>query len=600
MSIFNTLNIGYSGLKTSQIAIDTTGHNISNAENPAYTRQRAVMAPNSPLHTTPGDLGLGAKISEIVRIHDEFVFKRLKNASNSDEYNNLRKNTLDEISNYFPEIDKNGIYNSMQEYFNAWNDFSKNTDSGALKINLAQTTRNFTAIIQQTRNQISDVQKSLDEQLQTAIQEINRIGKQIAELNVKIGNDEAAGDHANDLRDQRDKLELGLSKLVDLAVSKGDLKSDITIDDKMAESGAQYHLAIGGASFVDGKNFHPLVFEKPRGKPFGNVYYRRQDGVKFDLTQYLYGGKVGAIISLRDKDIQKVVDDLDSFAQAMIVNTNNIYAGHATTRMVGDVAVKGDTRIGNSDLPIQDGSFVVKIYDVDGNMVAQRGITVAQEKTFDDIADEINADNDDNNDNVTTNDVDDFVTASVDNLGHFTITMDSTKKDEGYTFALEESDFKNPTRFAGLLGLERFYDGNNAKDITLNHDLDLNPTRIGGNAAPIPGDNTLANRMIQLQYDKVDFYIPYDSKNVVTDDTLSGFFRMSTTKVADTTAAAYSAAETSGTLLTAVVTQFDSISKVDIDEELTNLMKFQTGYSASAKVITAVDQMIQTLLGIKQ
>ena len=600
MSIFNALNIGYSGLKTSQIAIDTTGHNIANAENPAFTRQRAVIAPNTPLHTTPGDLGLGAKISEIVRIHDEFVYKRLKDASNTDEFNSFRKDTLDEISNYFPEIDKNGIYNSMQEYFNAWNDFSKNTDSGALKINLAQATRNFTATIHQTRSQVYDVQKSLDEQLQTAVHEINRIGKQIAELNVKINMDEATGDHANDLRDQRDKLELALSKLVDIAVSKGDMKPDMTVDNKLVEAGSAYHLAIGGASFVDGKSFHPLVFERPKGRQFGNVYYERQDGVKFDLNQYLHGGQVGAILSLRDGEIQKVVDDLDSFAQAMIVNTNTIYAGHATTAMVGNVAVKGDNPIGNSDLPIQDGTFFVKIYDVDGNMVAQRPIEVTQDKTFDDIADEINDDKDDNADGVTNNDVDDFVSASIDTQGHFTITMNSAKKDEGYTFAVEESDFKNPTRFAGLLGLERFYDGQNAKDITLNHDLDLNPTKIGGNAAPISGDNTLANRMIQLQYDKVDFYNPYDSKKLVTDDTLSGFFRMSTTKVADTTAAAHSASETSGALLSAVVNQFDSISKVDIDEELTNLMKFQTGYSASAKVITAVDQMIQTLLGIKQ
>ncbi|HIP14277.1 MAG TPA: hypothetical protein EYG74_02170, partial [Sulfurimonas autotrophica] len=49
-----------------------------------------------------------------------------------------------------------------------------------------------------------------------------------------------------------------------------------------------------------------------------------------------------------------------------------------------------------------------------------------------------------------------------------------------------------------------------------------------------------------------------------------------------------------------VTDEFDSISKVDIDEEMTNLMKYQAGYQASAKVITTIDQMIQTLLGMKQ
>ena len=75
---------------------------------------------------------------------------------------------------------------------------------------------------------------------------------------------------------------------------------------------------------------------------------------------------------------------------------------------------------------------------------------------------------------------------------------------------------------------------------------------------------------------------------------------MSVTGVAEKTASVHSAAETSEALLNAVVNEFDSISKVDLDEELTNLMKYQTGYGASAKVITTIDQMIQTLLSIKQ
>ena len=598
-SIFNALNVGYSGLKTSQIAIDTTGHNIANAQNPDYTRQRVVIAPNNPLHTTPGDIGLGAKITEIVRIHDEFVYKRLKSSSTDNEFQQFRKETLDEISSYFPEIDKNGIYKAMEEYFNAWNDFSKNTDSSALKINLAQQTRNFTQTIRDTCDRIRSVQNSLDEQLQTAIGEINRLGKQIAELNIRIGSNEAAGDHANDLRDQRDKLELALSKLVDIAVSKGEMQPDTTVDRHRIESGEQYHLSIGGSSFVDGPTFHPLVLDTKEESSFRNVYYQRQDGVKFDITNYLHGGKVGALLSLRDGEIQSVLDDLDSFVDSLVLHTNNLYASHATTKMASDIEVESNRTIGNSELPIHAGSFYVKVYDIDGKEVAKRKIDIDGMTTFADIRDRINDPNiDDNEDGVSGNDVDDYVDASIDADGRF--TLEAKQADAGFTFAIEEVDGKNPTLFAGVLGLERFFDGRDAQKIALNRTLNDNPTTIGGNMAPIAGDNSLANAMLQLQYEKVDFFRPAGSDNLYTTDTLSGFFRMSTTKVADTTAAAHSAAETSDALLTAVVDEFDSISKVDIDEELTNLMKYQTGYSASAKVITTIDQMIQTLLGIKQ
>ncbi|WP_300360934.1 flagellar hook-associated protein FlgK [Hydrogenimonas sp.] len=597
-SIFNALNIGYSGLKTSQVAIDTTGHNIANAQNPDYTRQRVVISPNTPLHTTPGDIGLGAKITEIVRIHDEFVYKRLKSSSTDNEFNQFRREVMDEVSSYFPEIEKNGIYNGMQEYFNAWNDFSKNTDDSALKINLAQQTRTFTSTIRQTREQINGLQKSLDDQLKTAVDEINRMGRQIAEINVRINSSEAGGDHANDLRDQRDKLELALSKLVDIAVSKGDLQPDTTIDRHRIESGDAYHLSIGGSSFVDGSTFHPLVLDKREGSQFSDIYYQRQDYEKFDITGFIHGGKVGAILSLRDGDIQQVVDELDSYASSMILYTNNRYAAHATTAMNGNVPIEGAQRVDQSDLPIGEGSFHIKVYDIDGEEVASRKIDLNGSMTFDDIAAAINSDIDDNADNVNDNDVDDFLEASAN--GKFIIGLKQGFEGQGYTFAIEEDDQENPTLFAGALGLQRFFDGESARNIKLDRTLDDNPTKIGGNAAPVAGDNGVANSMLELQYDKIAFYMPSGSKELYAEDTLSGFFRMSATGVAEKTASVHSAAETSEALLNAVIDEFDSISKVDMDEELTNLMKYQTGYSASAKVITTIDQMIQTLLNIKQ
>jgi len=597
-SIFNALNIGYSGLKTSQVAIDTTGHNIANAQNPDYTRQRVVISPNTPLHTTPGDIGLGAKITEIVRIHDEFVYKRLKSSSTDNEFNQFRREVMDEVSSYFPEIEKNGIYNGMQEYFNAWNDFSKNTDDSALKINLAQQTRTFTSTIRQTREQINGLQKSLDDQLKTAVDEINRMGRQIAEINVRINSSEAGGDHANDLRDQRDKLELALSKLVDIAVSKGDLQPDTTIDRHRIESGDAYHLSIGGSSFVDGSTFHPLVLDKREGSQFSDIYYQRQDYEKFDITGFIHGGKVGAILSLRDGDIQQVVDELDSYASSMILYTNNRYAAHATTAMNGNVPIEGAQRVDQSDLPIGEGSFHIKVYDIDGEEVASRKIDLNGSMTFDDIAAAINSDIDDNADNVNDNDVDDFLEASAN--GKFIIGLKQGFEGQGYTFAIEEDDQENPTLFAGALGLQRFFEGESARNIELDRALDDNPTKIGGNAAPVAGDNGVANSMLELQYDKIAFYMPSGSKELYAEDTLSGFFRMSVTGVAEKTASVHSAAETSEALLNAVIDEFDSISKVDMDEELTNLMKYQTGYSASAKVITTIDQMIQTLLNIKQ
>ena len=61
-SIFNTLNIGYSGLAASQVGVNTTSHNITNAESDGYTRQRVITAAATPVYSAPGNVGNGTQI----------------------------------------------------------------------------------------------------------------------------------------------------------------------------------------------------------------------------------------------------------------------------------------------------------------------------------------------------------------------------------------------------------------------------------------------------------------------------------------------------------------------------------------------------------
>ncbi|MDQ1339085.1 MAG: flagellar hook-associated protein 1, partial [Campylobacterota bacterium] len=75
-SIFNTLNIGYSGLSAAQVGVNTTSQNITNAESEGYTRQRVVTAAATPMFAAPGNIGNGAQITDITRIFDNFVYDR--------------------------------------------------------------------------------------------------------------------------------------------------------------------------------------------------------------------------------------------------------------------------------------------------------------------------------------------------------------------------------------------------------------------------------------------------------------------------------------------------------------------------------------------
>lgn len=102
--------------------------------------------------------------------------------------------------------------------------------------------------------------------------------------------------------------------------------------------------------------------------------------------------------------------------------------------------------------------------------------------------------------------------------------------------------------------------------------------------------------MMQQQFETYDFKVGSNSYN----STMYGMFDITATYVGIATNTAISRNETISTQYNAIELEYNAVSKVSIDEEMTNLIKYQTSYGAAAKVITTVDQMMQTLLGIKQ
>ncbi|OHD87229.1 MAG: flagellar hook-associated protein FlgK, partial [Sulfuricurvum sp. RIFCSPLOWO2_12_43_5] len=258
-SIFNALHIGYSALNAAQIAIDTTGHNISNAETEGYSRQRVVTAAAYPISIDPGQRGNGTQITEITRVFDKFVFNRYTTSAQNKEYSDSLKKNLEELSTYFPEIDDVGIKNDMQNYFDMWQSLANNPSNSSLKVALAQQAQTLSQHITETRSQIAGLQSSLNEQVKVNIDEVNRIAEQIAGLNKSINEEEAGGlNNANDLRDQRNKLEMTLSKLIGSKVLVGQIESRNDIDSNIAIEDGSYTIQVGGFNLVDGHSFHPI------------------------------------------------------------------------------------------------------------------------------------------------------------------------------------------------------------------------------------------------------------------------------------------------------------------------------------------------------
>jgi len=249
------------------------------------------------------------------------------------------------------------------------------------------------------------------------------------------------------------------------------------------------------------------------------------------------------------------------------------------------------------------------VYDLDGNEVATREINIdaatsMSGPSLNSIEEQIDAEVDDNGDGNANNDIDDYVQfnfapSATGELG-LDLSMDALFESQGYTFAIVDNlptdDYSSGTNFAGALGLGRFLDGDDASNIDLNFELRDNPTKISAGYAGTAGDNRVALNMVQQQFESYDFYVG----DQTYDATMYGMFDITATYVGTETNSAITRNETVSTQFNATQMEYYSVSRVSIDEEMTNLIKYQTSYGAAAKVITTIDQMMQTLLGIKQ
>lgn len=613
MGIFSTLNTGTSALNAAQVAVATTSQNIANVDNAYYTRQRVTLTASDALNTKGVSIGTGVTVTSIVRIHDEFVFSKLRNSSTNLAYDSYSKQVLEEIAQKFPDLDDSGISQNIANYFEAWGNFANNATEGSQKIALVQLASTLTSNIQSSKESLRSLQDTLNEQLKTSVDEINSIGQQMADLNKQINMVEAEeGNYANDLRDQRDKLELTLANLIGISVSKGAISSDTTIDSNMTNSGTSYNINIAGASFVEGTSFNPIVIDNTENKSSSySIYTELEDGTRYNLTEILNGGKVGAILDLRgrvidssenggypqDGKVQEYIDNLDTLAQTLITETNNIYAQSAKESMQSPILdLKSDVSLQNAYNNIQNGTFDVIVYNSSGEEIARKSVTINSATTMNDdtfsesILTQINTNSDDNSDNNGLNDVDDYFTATFAEDGTFSLTPKGYNT--GYTVAFEDKG----TNFPGVIGVSQFFIGTNASDISVATQYKKDPSSMQGYNAPIDGNNKVANAMVQLQYSTLSFY----SKNGNSmEETIEGYYSALTTKIGSDASSANSNYDTNEALYNSVYEQHQSVSGVNKDEELANLIKYQSSYSAAAKIITTIDQMLETLLGLK-
>ena len=603
--ILSSLHTSSTGLNAHQLMVDVTGNNIANASDEFYSRQRVVVSPQKPLYFQKYNLGRGVDVETIQRIHDEFTFSRYRKAASDAQFYDTEFTALREASAFFPEVDGVGIYNDIEEYFNAWKDVEKNPADSAQKQVLAQKTQTLITNIKDTRKHLFDLQIKQSEELRVTIEEINSIAKQIAQINQKIIEMEDAKElkQANELRDRRDELEFNLSKLIGSNVFKDKLKSHSRLNSESADFDYGYTLNIaGGFNIVDGIHHHPILLDNSDNENgLYTAYFEGFDHKHTDITDKITGGKTGALLDLvaygknggKIGKLQDYINALDTFAQGFIEATNGIYAQSATSEIISDeLDIDKSEVLSTSKYNIKNGGFDVIIYNAQGDEILRKSIKIDGITTMEDIVDRLNENTDDNSDNNPLNDFDDYYKAYYDNEAK-QFRIFATNPSLGFSVSIEDKG----SNFVGAIGINRFLDGSNANDIALKAEYVKDPTLIRQWRAPVSGNFEIATMMLGLQHKDSEFYPVRGKKQEMS---LPEYFQFVTGKVASDTNDVQTLNDTKQSVLSAVKKEHLAINQVSIDEEMVNLIKFQSGYAANAKVITTIDRMIDTLLTIKQ
>ncbi len=503
--ILTSLNNSYTGLKAHQVLADVTGNNISNANNEYYTRQRVDLGSRTPLKMPNYVVGQGTQIQSIERVFDNFVFNRLKTASNEKEFSQYQDRMLREASKYFPEIDNVGIYNDIKNFFDSWKNLSTSADDPAQKEILGRYTETLSQSVRDLKSRLQDLQKSIYDDIKISVNDINRMGKEIAQINkqIKLYEEEDRSMPANALRDKRDELEMKINDLIGADVFKKNIQKHSEISTDTADFDENFTMMVGGATIVDGINFHPLkLVDDESADGFYDIYYERQDGTLENIMSRIDKGRVGSAIDLVrgrtegeescDKygKIQGYIDDLDTFAGGFIESINNIYAFSAQKQMVSDGLedINRDDFLIGSNYGINEGTFNINMYNSAGDTLATREITIDRTTTLQGLLDQINANVDDNENMNGLDDFDDKFTATFnDNSGIFQILPNSLG--EGLYFNIED----NKTNFAGAIGLSRFMDGDDASTMDLAERFKDKPTQINGYSAPSEGNTVVGH-----------------------------------------------------------------------------------------------------------
>jgi len=538
-STFSGLELSRRALASQQAALNTTGHNISNANTQGYTRQIANLTATTPdVISISGrnlSVGTGVTLATITRARDAFVDRQFRTETSKQQYWVAKQDNLSQVEEVLNEPSDNSLSNDMNQFWTAWSDLSKDPENAGARSVVSQRAQALTDSFHNINQQVNDMKDNMDESIKVQVSQINNYGLQIKDLNDQIKRAEVAGDNSNDLRDQRDSLVDDLSKIVNVRVVE---TKDPQFTDRDVNN---YKVIIGNENsksqtvLVDNSAPNSLkVTSTTDTDGLTQVSVAWSDGSALDLGTNL--GTLYGDLQTRNTDLPNFGKQIDALAQGIADGVNALHqTGQGLTAEPGAIGINFFTGIDTDEVIGGSGSIARTANPPDLPKVTAASINLNSE-----------------------------IVKNVDRIATGTIPLDNTDP-------LVPVHAKNPD---GSM-IVTAGDGTIAQGIS----------------SLSSGWNALTTQIKAGIFGKA-------GQTPVPAGSLSDLYASNVAELGVAVQQATRMKAGEDVLVTNVTNQRESMSGVSLDEEITNLIKFQKSYSAAARMVTMMDDMLSTILNM--
>lgn len=602
--LFSTFNVAKSGMSAQQQVINTTSHNISNAATVGYSRQRAVLKTNAPQTTTggvAGQIGTGAQVAAIERIRDTFLDYQVRNENSIYEQYTTREKFLSEIEGIFNEPSDSGLSTQLGAFFDAWQELSKQPQSSNARTVVAQQALALTDLINSSYNKLQNLRNNAQDLMLSSVKNINSILSELDDYNRQIVSVTASGNTPNDLMDKRDMLLDELSGKFNITVEKG-LYNGVTVKPVDTNGMVTPELIQADLTSTQARFSYVSGIEQDPSDPSGNTYkityYKcgQTDNEQSKQTLTVTGLTPDKLNDLKTNRI--LWADLDGTATRAdgfpIRNGDTIPASElmifkATTgEVAGNSSIQADidTYIDGINKIAKTLAFAVNsIHSGMQNPIDEKGTP-----GYDGMPFFVNADVAIYDKNMNMTNIYDILNSeSGINGGNLTVNKEIIA--DVMKIKTRTTDFNYLTADQNTVDGEG--DGSRALAIAklrntliLVQDVGINITN--RNELFTRGGSTFSNSYMTIE-------------NNISGMTLDSYFKNMTNTLGVQSKKAQDMVASQKNVLDALNQRRDSESGVSLDEEMANLIQYQHSYTANAKVISTVDELLDVVVnGLKR